>query len=317
MGLNMKCRRMDGLMKADFTSTPIAAEPATTIDDITVVVVTFNSAHCLPDLATGLAGYRHVIVVDNASQDDCVQAAAQYLPQARVIVNDANRGFGAANNRGLAEVTTRYALLLNPDCQLDAAGATALLATAVRFAGAALVVPQIVAPDGRPEVNYRWSSAHWTSRGPGAEAVCSVGFACGAAWLLNMAVMRDVGGFDEAFFLYYEDDDLCHRIVARGHMIVVDPAVQAVHASRGSVRGPRRLRSEYLRGFHHAQSKLRFSDKYGRPGASRTLQRKTFWVAVLALPLRLMVWSPRHLARLWGRLRGAWSYLPAAHDRFL
>jgi GT2 family glycosyltransferase len=308
MGLNVKCRKMGSVMKADVNPTLIETA---TIDDITVVVVTFNSAHCVPDLARGLRGYGRVIVVDNASEDGCVQAVAEHLPQARLLVNDTNRGFGAANNRGLAEVTTRFALLLNPDCQLDAAGATALLATALRFTGAALVVPQILTPEGRPEVNYRWSAAQWASRGPGAEAVCSVGFACGAAWLLNMPVMRDVGGFDEAFFLYYEDDDLCHRIVAQGHMIVVDPGVRAVHASRGSVRGPSRLRSEYVRGFHHAQSKLRFSDKYGRSGATRALQRKTVWLAMLALPLRLVVWSPRHLARLWGRLRGAWAYSPA------
>ncbi|MEZ5701987.1 MAG: hypothetical protein R3E42_08550 [Burkholderiaceae bacterium] len=71
-----------------------------------------------------------------------------------------------------------------------------------------------------------------------------------------------MGYFDEHFFLYYEDDDLCLRLFNEHRPIVVQPSVKAVHHSRGSVRGANPWRSEYGRGFHHAQSKLIFAKKH-------------------------------------------------------
>ena len=74
--------------------------------------------------------------------------------------------------------------------------------------------------------------------------------------LLNMVQMHQVEFFDESFFLYYEDDDLCTRAFLQRRPIVVVPEALAVRASRGSVGGQFRWRSEYLRGFQYAQSKV-------------------------------------------------------------
>jgi len=86
------------------------------VGDVTVVVVTYNSAHCLPGLSSGLQTMRNIIVVDNASDDDLQTQLPLTLPQASLLRNARNLGFGAANNSALAQVTTPYALLLNPDC---------------------------------------------------------------------------------------------------------------------------------------------------------------------------------------------------------
>lgn len=271
---------------------------------VTVVVVTFNSAHCVPALAQDLGHIPHLVVVDNASTDDTVAQVRALLPQALVLHNPENRGFGAANNRALAGVKTPYALLLNPDCRLKPAALRELAAYAEGTPDVAIVAPQLVDLAGTPEVNYRWPSILWASRGPAAEGPCCVGFACGACLLLRMDTLRQVGLFDEAFFLYYEDDDLCLRTFLQKHAVVVLPEVHAVHASRGSVGGRHRWRSEYWRGYHHAQSKWRFTTKHQGPVEAEALRRRVLWLACLAMPFRLLLPAPRHVGRLWGRIQG-------------
>ena len=275
-----------------------------TTEDITVIVVTFNSAHCVPALVAGLSPIANIIFVDNASEDKTVMNVRNALPQAIVIENERNLGFGAANNRALAQVNTPYALLLNPDCLPTAEFFDGILKNAINFSDAALIAPHLTQRNGSPEVSYRWPATHWKSAGPKADGPCCVGFACGAVMLLNMAVMKDIGFFDETFFLYYEDEGLCQRLFEHKKQIVLIPDVQITHLSRGSVRGPSRIKSEFTRGYHHAQSKLVFERKhFGRADASR-LRWITLALALLTLIPRLLLPQPRYRARLIGRIAG-------------
>lgn len=280
------------------------------LQDVTVIVVSYNSAHCLPSLAAGLKDCPHVLLVDNGSEDSTLADAAHCLPRARCIALGRNLGFGAANNRALVQVQTPFALLLNPDCEITPEAIAHLCEAALRWPDAAIVAPQLTDAQGQAEVNYRWPSQRWRSRGPGAEAPACVGFVCGAALLLRLSAFERIGFFDERFFLYYEDDDLCTRVVEAGRSIVLDPAVRVVHRSRGSVRGPKPWHSEYLRGYHHAQSKLIYSHKHTAPERARRQRHQLLWQTALALPLRLIAFSPRLAARMVGRLCGAYHWRP-------
>ena len=86
-------------------------------DEFTVVIVTYNSAHCLPSLSRSLSKLKNIIFVDNASEDKTTESINSFFPQAKIISLEKNLGFGAANNKALALVQTPYALLLNPDCE--------------------------------------------------------------------------------------------------------------------------------------------------------------------------------------------------------
>jgi GT2 family glycosyltransferase len=275
---------------------------------LTIIVVTYNSAHCLAALHPLLQHGPHIIVSDNASGDGTAAQAQALWPQATVLAHDRNLGFGAANNRALARVNTPFALLLNPDCELSPEQLAQLLAAADQFPEAAMLAPQLVDAKGHAEVNSRWPITLWASKGPGAIGPTSVGFVCGAAMLLRMSACQPTGFFDESFFLYYEDDDLCLRFFKAGLPMVVVPGVQALHRSRGSVKGASPWRSEYGRGFHHAQSKLIFATKHDSPAAAQRLRRQLIWQTVLALPLRVVLFSPKLIARMWGRLMGVVSW---------
>ncbi len=281
-------------------------------DDITVILVAYNSAHCLPALSDALVPVRHVVVVDNASEDDIDVQLRRALPNATLIRNSRNLGFGAANNRALAQVTTPYALLLNPDCLPTREFLQGMLNAAERFPDAAIIAPHLIRRDGTPEVSYRWPATHWKSKGPKAEAPCCVGFVCGAVMLLNMAVMKEIGFFDETFFLYYEDEDLCQRVFLGGRQIVLVPEVSITHLSRGSVKGPSPVKSEFIRGYHHAQSKLVFERKYFGNLHALRLRWTTLLLAVLTLVPRLLLPQPRYLARLAGRITGLCRPGPSA-----
>lgn len=278
------------------------------LDGLTVVVVTYQSAHCLEALSPLLSRCRHVRLSDNGSSDGCVEQARARWPHAQVMAHGRNLGFGAANNRALAQVKTPFAFLLNPDCEITEAALLALLAAAEAAPEAALLAPQLVGPGQQIELNYRWPNLYWKPRGPAAEGPCCVGFVCGAAMLFRLERFAGVGFFDERFFLYYEDDDLCLRLFQARRALVLVPSVTALHRSRGSVRGNAPWRSEYLRGYHHAQSKLIYAEKHRPPGAAVRQRRRLLLQTALALPLRALFWSPKLLARMWGRWRGVWAW---------
>ena len=275
---------------------------------VTVLVVTFNSAHCLPALGQGLQGLPWVTVVDNASADDTLAQVAAHLPQARVMRQGRNLGFGAANNLGWRAAGTEFVLLLNPDCICTSEAIAQLVRTADAHPGASTVAPQLLGRRGEPDISYRWRVDGWASRGPGADGPCCVGFVSGAVMLIRRSALQQAQGFDEGFFLYYEDEDLCLRLLDQAGPIVVDPAAQVQHLSRGSVGGRQRFQAEYLRGLHHIQSKFRFRRKHLGRRASAA-QRLGYGLGAAAETLlRLLLLDPRRAARSAGRVVGVLRY---------
>ena len=280
----------------------------TSLADVTVIVVTYNSAHCMAGLGQTLYALPHVVIVDNASDDDTLAQVKTHMPNAKILLNERNLGFGAANNRALFQTDTRYALLLNPDCLPTPDFLRGLLATAAQYPDAAIIAPHLMSRHGEVEVNYRWPATHWASSGVAADGPCCVGFICGAVMLFNMNVMREIGFFDETFFLYYEDEDLCQRVFLQHRQMIIAPDVRVTHLSRGSVKGPSPWRAEFGRGYHHAQSKLIFTGKHVGSDQVNALRLKTLALAILNLLPRLLVPLPRYLARLAGRICGLITY---------
>ena len=256
-------------------------------DEFTVVIVTYNSAHCLPSLSRSLSKLKNIIFVDNASEDKTTESINSFFPQAKIISLEKNLGFGAANNK--EDFFSK------------------LITSANQFIDAAIIAPHLISRDGSTEINYRWPVTYWKSKGDKADGPCCVGFVCGAVMLIKLTEMKDIGFFDEEFFLYYEDDDLCQRVFKYKKQIILDPALEVIHYSRGSVKGGNPLKHEFIRGFHHAQSKLLFEKKYFGERRYQQLKVKTLILAILNLIPRILIPYPRYLARLIGRIAGLLS----------
>jgi GT2 family glycosyltransferase len=213
------------------------------VSAFTLLVVLHDSAPELRVLLDSLE--RHLrprpplVVVDSGSRDDGAALARER--GAEVVVLDANRGFGAANNAGLERVRTPVAVLLNPDVELLDGSLRRL---AVR-AGArdALVAPRLLDPDGSVQKTAhpvpgslggvllpvaplaRGLAEPWRSPRPR-----DVGWAIAAALAARTPTLRRLGPFDESAFLHYEDLDLCLRARAAGIPTELRPEVVLRHA---------------------------------------------------------------------------------------
>ena len=257
---------------------------------VTAVVVSYNTRddllRCLAALAR-VAPAPHVIVVDNASTDGSVPAVREAFPSVTVLANAANEGFSRANNRGLREARTPYVLVLNSDAEVRPGAVEALEALLEARPDVGLVGPRTVGSDGRIQVSFGpmlGPIAEWRQRrrvrgvkagDPDAlrteeetaareQEPVWVSASC---FLARREALAGVGFFDEGFFLYEEDVDLCVRLRASGWRVLYSPRAEVVHhLGRSMEQAPARARLEDHR------SHLRFYDKHLGLGARAALR---------------------------------------------
>lgn len=170
-----------------------------------------------------------------------------------VIRNPRPKGFGANHNAAFARCDAPAFCILNPDIRLTADPFPALL-DALRLPGVGLVAPRILSPEGADEDSARRFptvarlAARALGLGPRIDydldrGTFSPDWVAGMFVLVRHGVFAAVGGFDERYFLYYEDVDLCRRVRRAGHDIRCVPEVTAIHdAQRASRRSLRHLR---------------------------------------------------------------------------
>lgn len=191
-----------------------------------------------------------------------------------------NRGFGAGHNAALNAASSDYHLVLNPDAQLDPCALARGIAALARDTGIALLSPRVRGPDGQAEfLCKRYPSvlllalrgfapallkrpfaarlAHYEMRRElSADRPCEIDIASGCCMLVRTSHLRAVGGFDEAFFLYFEDFDLSLRLARTGRLMFF-PAMQIVHhGGYASRKGWRHIG-------HFLRSGARFFSRYG------------------------------------------------------
>ena len=224
---------------------------------VCVVTVAYNSAAALRGLLGSVPEGLAVIVVDNASRDD--SAAVAEAAGARVIRNAVNLGFGAGCNIGMAAAETEFVLLANPDTRLDAAAIARLVAAADAFPDAAILAPMLCDERGERvrswdvEQLHRRLLARKRGAEPWPEGPLCAEFLSGACMLLRAS---DGLRFDEAFFLFYEDDAICAAARAKGRALVLVPDAVVHHAGGGSSAPSQALSAFKAR--HLAWSRLHY-----------------------------------------------------------
>lgn len=202
--------------------------------DLSLIIVSFNTAaltcDCLESVLAADAGKREVFVVDNASADGSAGRLKERFPAVHLIVNTENRGFAAANNQALPLCRGRYLIFLNPDTRVSPDAFT----KAVSFMDAnpqiGLAGARIVNPDGTPQesVSFRYPGQKYC-RGELDGLPGSIACVLGAAMIARTGLIQELGGVDETFFLYGEDQDLALRIRKSGFEIGFIPDAIVIH----------------------------------------------------------------------------------------
>ncbi|OGE40851.1 hypothetical protein A3E86_02655, partial [Candidatus Daviesbacteria bacterium RIFCSPHIGHO2_12_FULL_47_45] len=185
-----------------------------------------------------------VYIIDNASSDDSAKTAKQEFPEFNFILNPENLGFGKGNNLALEKIKEGYILLLNPDTKLEKGVISKMLEFMEAHLEVGISTCKIVFPDGRLDLTaHRGFPTPWASfkyyflkddslyhlRQMDMSGPHEVDAIAGAFMLTRADVLKKVGLFDEDYFLYAEDIDLCFRIKEAGFKVVYVPSVSIVH----------------------------------------------------------------------------------------
>lgn len=254
---------------------------------VDVVVVAYNSRSHLRAAVEPLTKDDRVavVVVDNASADGCLETVADL--DIRTIRLDRNGGFAHGCNTGLREGEAPYVLFLNPDAVIEPGSVLRLASVLEEEPGVGAVAPKIVDSEGRVDISLRrfprarstfaqalflhrfFPRAPWVDevvREPSMyERPGSPDWVSGACLMLRRTQLEQLGGWDQGFFLYCEDIDLCRRVRATGLQVRFDPSAVAVH--EGGASHPRAELLPVL-----AASRIRYAAKHGGLAAS-TLER--------------------------------------------
>jgi N-acetylglucosaminyl-diphospho-decaprenol L-rhamnosyltransferase len=259
---------------------------------LSIIIVSWNTRdllrHCLQSIAAHQGELPlEIIVVDNASHDGTPAMLRADFPDVQLIETGANLGFSAGNNVGMAAARGDWFLLLNPDTEIVGDALQQIIATLTDNPFVGVVGPRVQYGDGTAQITRHRFPLLWTlgtastplaplfapllnrfyyqRRLPSAPTFTD--WLTGAALLLRREVYEQVGGFDERFFMYYEETDWQRRIKAAGWTILYDPLALIVHyeaQASGQVGGKR---DEIFN-----RSRLRYTAKWHGEKAARLLQ---------------------------------------------
>jgi GT2 family glycosyltransferase len=256
---------------------------------LSILVVSYNVRELLRRCLESTREHE-VIVVDNASSDGTVAMVREAFPQVRLIAWDENRGFSAAVNAAAGVATGDVFLLLNPDAELPAGATRRMLAALASRADAWAMgfrqvdahgnfqlamgpKPGLLVELGRKLVQDRLDRGdvalgniidRFAEAGP-------VGWVAGSSLLVHRHAFERIGGFDERFFLYFEDIDFCVRMRAAGGVVYYDPYITVVHHRGQSARRHKAQASAAYR-----DSQLWFWEKHRGPWTRRLVHAYLF-----------------------------------------
>lgn len=260
--------------------------------DISIIIVNYKSKgltlNCLTSIKAANFGklQYEIIVVDNNSDDQIEEIITWQYPNVIFIKSKVNRGMGAGNNLGLRRARGRYVVIMNPDTLAFPDTFTSLIAFMEKNPKVGIVGPQQFNPDQTiQESRYRFPKiltllarrtflgrfdfgkkaiAHFLMKEIDFSTTVEVDWLLGSCLCLRSRALQDVGYFDERFFLYFEDTDLCRRFWEKNWKVVYYPGARIIHNHiRASARQPWYGFFLHQASRYHLRSWLRYLLKWG------------------------------------------------------
>ena len=229
---------------------------------VSIILVNYNGQKFLKDCLTSIVEQvqnidYEVIIVDNSSTDESIKIIQDNFPTFKLICSDSNLGFGKANNLGVKRSQGEYLLFLNTDTILTENTPKILsdYLTANQDVGA--VGSRLTFKDGsyqlscgrfpnlviefiykiRAKLDYQWHQQFSVFYDHLYARFTNVDWVTGACCMMHRDVFQQLGGFDELFFMYFEDVDLCKRVRNLGLKVVYYPQTTVIHLLGGSAQG--------------------------------------------------------------------------------
>tara|TARA_B100000029_G_scaffold484980_1_gene537812 strand:- start:789 stop:1622 length:834 start_codon:yes stop_codon:yes gene_type:complete len=217
------------------------------IKDITIIITSFKSEKKIRRCLNSIDSQCSVINVENSSNQEHKKNIEKEFKNVKCILSGENIGYGKGNNAGLNEVKTKYALILNPDAELFPGTLNGFLDAAKAKPDFAIIGPGIV-----EEKNNLTNSGE----------VQSVNKVKGFAMFLNLAEFKEIGFFDENFFFFLEEIDLCTRLIKKNKKIYYCPRVPVYHEGGHSHDSSFNYQMELSRNWHWMWSTFYYNKKY-------------------------------------------------------
>ena len=229
-----------------------------TRQNLSVIIVSYKSEHVIENCINSIDSEIEIIVIDNSNSIDFKKKIETKYNNVRCILSKENLGMGAGNNLGIKNVNKDFALILNPDVTLENNSLDEIFAVSKKIDDFGIIAP-ISNKEKYP--NYILKKDHYFD----PIKPFKVKSVDGYAMLLNLKRLKKLSNFyffDENFFLYLENEDLCKRLTENDENIYIIPKSTINHLGGKAVNPKYANEIEYLRNWHWMWSKFYFNKKH-------------------------------------------------------
>ncbi|MDI6803210.1 MAG: glycosyltransferase family 2 protein [Bacteroidota bacterium] len=235
---------------------------------VSIIIVNYNRLDLTRQAIESVLMYApdsEIILVDNNSTETGTKELSEDFPQIKMLKLTRNYGFGFANNRGTEIATGEYLFFLNNDASFieNTPKILSIFLNDNKNVGA--VGPKLIYPDNRFQLSFGWAPSiinEWRTRRlqkglshsyekysriikARYNKIAEVDWVSGAALMVRRSIFEEVKGFDEKYFMYFEDSDICKRIKNLGYKICYFPGTTVVHQANATVKAIETINFEY------------------------------------------------------------------------
>ena len=222
------------------------------IKDITIVIASFKSEKKIKNCLNSIDKQAKVLVIENSNNLSFKENLEKEFSNVECVLAGTNIGYGSANNIGLKKVKTKYALILNPDATLHSSALENFIKATEKIYDFAIMAPYIQEEKDKFDKKNDLKNI----------SPVEVGNVKGFAMFLNISEFREVGFFDENFFFYFEEIDLCKRLISHGKKIYLVPEIKIDHGGGASHGQSINVEMELSRNWHWMWSTFNYHKKY-------------------------------------------------------
>ncbi len=220
-------------------------------NDLTIIINTFNSDEKIYQCLDSIHNHQNILIIENSNNIDFKDTIEKKYPNVKCELTGENLGYGKGNNLGLSKVKSRYALILNPDASLKSNAIENFLKSAAKNLDFSIIAPAIQEKKDLIENKYK-----------NLKSLIEVDNVKGFAMFLNMSQFKEIGFFDENFFIYFEEIDLCRRLKKLNKKIFLDTSIVIDHIGGGSHNDSINFKMELSRNWHWMWSTFYYHKKY-------------------------------------------------------